>query len=62
MGQTMAPEDCETVAFIELKDLKGEIDTIVAGEFKLDTYSRAHLEESSAKISKVLDAMMVVGP
>jgi len=62
MGQTMAPEDCETVAFLELKNLKGEIDTILVGDFKLDTYSRAHLEESSAKIGKVLDATMVVGP
>jgi hypothetical protein len=62
MGQTTAPEDCETVAFLELKDLKGNIDTILAGDFKLDIYSRAHLEESSAKIGKVLDATMVVGP
>jgi hypothetical protein len=62
MGQTMAPEDCETVAFVELKDLKGRIDTILAGDFELDVYSRAHLEESSAKIGKVLDATMVVGP
>ena len=62
MGQTTAPEDCETVAFVELKDLKGRIDTILAGDFKLDAYSQAHLEESSAKIQKVLDATMVVGP
>ncbi len=62
MGQTTAPEDCETIAFVELKDLKGRIDTIVAGDFKLDPYSRAHLIESSAKIGKVLDATMVVGP
>jgi hypothetical protein len=62
MGQTMAPEDCETVAFLELKNLKGKIDTIVAGDFKLDAYSEAHLQESSAKIQKVLDATMVVGP
>ncbi|MGE3239806.1 MAG: zinc-dependent metalloprotease [Pirellulales bacterium] len=62
MGQTMAPEDCETVAFLQLKDLKGKIDTVLAGDFKLDTYSRAHLDETSAKIGKVLDATMVVGP
>jgi hypothetical protein len=62
MGQTTAPEDCETIAFVQLKDLKGRIDTITAGDFKLDPYTRAHLEESSAKIGKVLDATMVVGP
>ena len=28
MGQTTAPEDCETIAFAQLKDLKGRIDTI----------------------------------
>jgi hypothetical protein len=62
MGQTSAPEDCETVAFVELKDLQGRIGTILAGEFELDVYSHAHLEETSAKIGKVLDATMVVGP
>jgi Met-zincin/Domain of unknown function (DUF5117)/Domain of unknown function (DUF5118) len=62
MGQTTAPEDCETVAYMQLKDLKGQIDTIIAGDFQLDDYSRAHLEDSSAKIQKVLDATMVVGP
>ncbi|MEX2092334.1 MAG: zinc-dependent metalloprotease, partial [Pirellulales bacterium] len=62
MGQTTAPEDCETIAFMELKDLKGRIETITGGDFKLDAYSQAHLEESSAKIQKVLDATMVVGP
>lgn len=62
MGQTMAPEDCETIAFVELKDLQGNIDKVLAGDVKLDAYSRAHLAESSAKINKVLDATMVVGP
>jgi len=62
MGQTTAPEDCETIAFVQLKDLKDRIDTITAGDFKLDPYTKAHLEESSAKIGKVLGATMVVGP
>jgi hypothetical protein len=29
---------------------------------KLDSYSRAHLEESSARIAKVVDAKMSVSP
>jgi hypothetical protein len=62
MGQTTAPEDCETVAYMQLKDLKKQIDTILGGDFKLDDYSRAHLDESSAKIQKVFDATMVVSP
>ncbi len=62
LGQTAAPEDCETIAFMQLKDLKGRIDTILAGDFQLDDYSQAHLADSSAKIQKVLDATMVMGP
>jgi hypothetical protein len=62
LGQTDAPEDCQTVAFAELARLKGRIDVLLAGEVKLDGYSRAHLEETSARITKVLDARMLVGP
>jgi hypothetical protein len=62
LGQTGAPEDCQTIAFAELSRLKTRIDALLAGEAKLDSYSRAHLEESSARITKVLDARMLVGP
>ncbi|MEX0643159.1 MAG: zinc-dependent metalloprotease [Pirellulales bacterium] len=62
LGQTSAPADCQTVAFAELGRLKTRIDTQLAGEAKLDGYSRAHLEETSARITKVLDARMMVGP
>ena len=56
LGQTSAPEDCQTVAFAELGRLKTRIDTLLAGEAKLDSYTRAHLEETSARITKVVDA------
>jgi hypothetical protein len=62
LGQTFAPEDCQTIAFAELARLKTRIDTQLAGEVKLDSYSRAHLQETSARIAKVVDARMLVSP
>jgi len=62
LGQTMAPEDCQTVAFAELGRLKSRIDSLLTGQAKLDGYTRAHLEETSARITKVLDARMLVSP
>jgi hypothetical protein len=62
LGQTVAPEDCQTIAFAELARLKTRIDTQLAGEVKLDSYSRAHLQETSARIAKVVDARMLVSP
>jgi hypothetical protein len=62
LGQTMSPSDCETVAFAELGRLKSRIDSMLTGEAKLDSYSRAHLEETSARITKVVDARMMVSP
>jgi hypothetical protein len=62
LGQTSAPEDCQTVAFAELARLKSRIDTQLAGEAKLDSYTRAHLEETSARITKVVDARMLMSP
>jgi hypothetical protein len=62
LGHTMAPEDCQTVAFAELGRLKSRIDSLLTGQAKLDSYTRAHLEETSARITKVVDARMLVGP
>ena len=62
LGQTAAPADCQTVAFAELARLKTRIDMQLAGEAKLDSYTRAHLEETSARIAKVVDARMLVAP
>ena len=47
-----------TVAYVELASLKARIDTLLAGNVKLDGYSRAHLLESSKRIEKVLDAKL----
>ena len=59
LGTSSAPDDCQTVAYAELANLQQRIkslldNTPVAG--KLDVYSRAHLQESAARIAKVLDA------
>ncbi|MCI0334294.1 MAG: zinc-dependent metalloprotease [Planctomycetes bacterium] len=62
LGQTVAPADCETIAFAELGRLKTRIDSMLTGEAKLDSYTRAHLEETSARITKVVDARMLVSP
>jgi hypothetical protein len=61
MGNSSAPQDCQTVAYLQLGDLQAKIKKVLEnGEMtgKLDTYSRAHLQESSARIQKVLDARL----
>jgi Met-zincin/Domain of unknown function (DUF5117) len=62
LGQTSAPEDCQTIAYADLTALRKRIDALLERDVKLDSYSRAHLEESSARIGKVLDAKMSVTP
>ena len=56
MGRTGAPQDCQTVAYAELASLEGRINELLKSDTKLDTYSRAHLEESASRIRRVLDA------
>ncbi len=59
MGQTLAPDDCRAVASSELGALEGRIKAVLANpDLKLDSYSRAHLEDSSASIRKVLEARL----
>jgi hypothetical protein len=60
MGSTGAPEDCQTVASAELKSLQGRIDKLLAGPTKLDDYSRDHLQETSQRIGKILDARLTL--
>jgi hypothetical protein len=63
MGRTSAPEDCHTIAYAELTSLKARIDGLLAKKIKLDSYSRAHLQESASRIQKVLDARLsLYGP
>jgi hypothetical protein len=62
LGYTAAPADCQTIAFAELGRLKTRIDLLLGGGLQLDSYTRAHLEETSARIAKVVDARMLVAP
>jgi len=59
LGQTAAPQDCQTVAYAELSGLEGKIKKTLEANPKLDTYTKAHLTESSERIKKVLDARLV---
>jgi hypothetical protein len=59
MGQTGAPDDCRTVAASELSGLEQKIKQVLGNaELKLDTYTRAHLEDTAGLIRKVLDARL----
>ena len=56
LGRTSAPEDCQTVAFMQLKKLQRRISAVVANNQHLDDYSRAHLEETAWRLQKVLES------
>ena len=58
MGLSGAPEDCETIAFAELNSLDAKFKQLLTSNVKLDSYTRAHLVESSSRIQKVLDARL----
>lgn len=55
LGRTSAPDDCQTLAYAELSDLKEKIDLLLEDEPELDRYSEAHLREASDRIQKVLE-------
>ncbi|QDT67710.1 hypothetical protein MalM25_06120 [Planctomycetes bacterium MalM25] len=55
LDRTSAPEDCQTLAYAELRDLKKAIDLLLEDDPELDRYSEAHLSEASDRIEKVLD-------
>jgi hypothetical protein len=56
LGNTQAPEDCQTVAYAELMHLQERIARLLNSNVKLDTYSKAHLEETASRIRKVVEA------
>ncbi|MCA9267767.1 MAG: zinc-dependent metalloprotease, partial [Planctomycetales bacterium] len=60
MGETAAPDDCQTVAYAELSSLNERINKLLESKVKLDSYTRAHLTETSARIDKVLDARLTL--
>ena len=58
MGNSGAPQDCQTVAYADLSALEARINNLLKSNTKLDSYSRAHLDESASRIHKVLDARL----
>lgn len=59
LGQTGAPEDCQTIAYDQLSTLADRMNSVLkAQDDKLDAYSKAHLKESAERIAKVLDARL----
>jgi len=58
MGNTAAPQDCQTIAYVELMKLKERIEKILESKIQLDSYSQAHLTETASRIQKVLDARL----
>ncbi len=50
------PADARAVARLQLRDLNRRIGATLAGGAALDAYTRAHLEESRARIEKALTA------
>jgi hypothetical protein len=60
LGNSGAPQDCQTVAYMELEELEGRINKLLDAQKKLDSYSKAHLAETSARIRKVLEARLAL--
>ena len=58
LGTTPAPDDCRSVARLELASLQQRISGTLNGEAQLDTYTRAHLTALAGLIGKVLDAQL----
>ncbi|UUO05085.1 zinc-dependent metalloprotease [Blastopirellula sp. J2-11] len=59
LGDTYAPDDCQTIAYAQLIDLSKKIDSALKKKVKLDSYSQAHLLETKARINKVLDSQLI---
>lgn len=59
-GFTAAYKPISNLAFMELRVLKGRIDSMLEhGDSKLDPYTSAHLTEATLRIAKVLDASYI---
>ena len=58
LGRTFAPDDAQTLAYAELASLGARIANFLANDRNLDVYTRAHLEETAARIEKIRDARM----
>ncbi len=61
LGRTSAPEDCQALATLELRQLKDRIQKVLRNEkIKLDRTTLAHLQDTLARIEKTLQAQVTV--
>lgn len=54
-----AMKPISTLAMMQLRDLKRQIDGVVEARASLDSYSAAHLTEASARIAKAIDGQFI---
>ncbi len=59
-AQRDTPEDCQSVAYAELSALQKKLNKVLEADNKLDTYTRAHFQESAERIGKILDAKLTI--
>jgi hypothetical protein len=59
MGRTGAPEDCQAIAYAQLSDLVQKMEKAQSID-GLDTYTKAHLQTSTDRAQKVLDASLTL--
>jgi hypothetical protein len=59
LGNTSAPQDCQTIAYSQLSKLEERIKKVLDSDVELDAYTQAHLEETSARVRKVIDARLL---
>jgi hypothetical protein len=60
LGDSGVPYDCRTVVCAELQSLAERIKARLDSDMVLDSYTRAHLQETSQRIEKVLGAQFVL--
>jgi hypothetical protein len=52
------PEDVQSLAYAQLKQLDASLKKALESKVKLDDYSRAHLSDSQVRIRKVLESQL----
>ena len=56
LGDSEAPDDANTLARYQLRQLKEAVENTLMNRSVLDTYTQAHLEETRDRLIQVLDA------
>ncbi|MEM8865235.1 MAG: zinc-dependent metalloprotease, partial [Planctomycetota bacterium] len=62
LRNSSAPQDCQTLAYVELQQLGEQIEETLAEAESLDAYTRAHLVETKAQVDRAIDARMLALP